>query len=61
LIDAPALTEKAVDGLLNVDTKAVYGLAQQHGLPDFKVAGAWRFLRADIAAWIDKQKPAGKI
>jgi excisionase family DNA binding protein len=57
LNDATALTVKDVADMLNVDRKTVYRLAQKRELPGFKVAGAWRFLRSDIVAWIDQQKP----
>jgi excisionase family DNA binding protein len=60
LNDAIALTIKDVADMLNVDRKTVYRLAQKHELPGFKVAGAWRFLRSDIVAWIDQQKPGGR-
>jgi len=55
--EAPALTVRDVATMLNVDTKTVYRLAQKRELPGFKVAGAWRFLRADIVDWINQQKP----
>jgi len=41
---------------LNVNEKTVYRLAQRKELPGFKVAGAWRFQRQDIDAWIQSQK-----
>ena len=34
----------------------VYRLAQRRELSGLKVAGAWRFQRADIDAWIEAQK-----
>jgi len=57
LTDTAALTVRDVADMLNVDPKTVYRLAQKHALPGFKVAGTWRFMRSDIIAWIDKQKP----
>jgi excisionase family DNA binding protein len=41
---------------LKVDEKTVYRLAQRRQLPGFKVAGTWRFKRADIDAWIEQRK-----
>ena len=51
-----AMTVREVAGYLNVNEKTVYRLAQRRQLPGFKVAGAWRFQRADIDAWIETQK-----
>ena len=56
--DLPALTVKEVAMLLRVDEKTVYRLAKKRALPGFKVAGAWRFKRDDIDAWIETQKAA---
>jgi excisionase family DNA binding protein len=55
----PALTVKEVASLLNVDEKTIYRLAQKGELPGFKVAGAWRFQRADIRSWIHARKGLG--
>jgi excisionase family DNA binding protein len=54
-----AMTVREVAGYLNVNEKTVYRLAQRRELPGFKVAGAWRFQRGDIDAWIEVQKNAG--
>jgi len=51
-----AMTVRDVAGYLNVDEKTVYRLAKRGELPGFKVAGAWRFKRADIEGWIENQK-----
>ena len=51
-----AMTVREVAGYLNVNEKTVYRLAQRRALPGFKVAGAWRFQRADLDAWIEAQK-----
>jgi excisionase family DNA binding protein len=56
MADTPALTVREVATLLRVDEKTVYRLAKRKDLPGFKVAGAWRFKRDDIDAWIEKQK-----
>ena len=52
----PAITVRDVAAYLNVDVKTVYRLAQRGELPGFKVAGSWRFRKADIDAWIERQK-----
>jgi excisionase family DNA binding protein len=51
-----AVTVRDVAAYLNVDAKTVYRLASRGELPGFKVAGTWRFKRADIDVWIDEQK-----
>ncbi len=51
-----AMTVRGVASYLNVDEKTVYRLAKRGELPGFKVAGAWRFKRSDLDAWIDLQK-----
>ncbi len=51
----PAMTVRDVAGSLAVDGKTIYRLAQQGKLPDFKVAGTWRFQLQDIQEWIDQQ------
>lgn len=58
----PAMTVRDVAARLNVDEKTIYRLAQRGDLPGFKVAGAWRFQRADLQRWIDQRKrhTAGK-
>jgi len=53
-----AMTVRDVADYLNVNEKTVYRLAQRRELPGFKVAGAWRFRRADIDKWIEFQKNA---
>lgn len=54
------MTVRDVAGYLNVDEKTVYRLAKRGELPGFKVAGSWRFKRADLDAWIDQQKQAAQ-
>ena len=54
------MTVRAVADHLNVNEKTVYRLAQRRELPGFKVVGAWRFRRADIDTWIERQKEAGE-
>ncbi len=56
----PALTVREVALLLQVDEKTVYRLTHKGVLPGFKVAGSWRFKRADMDAWVERQKTAVK-
>ena len=53
------LTVSEVSGLLKVAEKTVYTMAQQGGLPAFKVRGQWRFRRTDLEAWIDAKTRGG--
>lgn len=53
---APAMTVYEVARYLNVVERTIYRLAQKGELPGFKVAGVWRFQRADIQRWIDDRK-----
>jgi len=57
------MTVRDVAGFLNVDEKTIYRLAQKGELPGFKVAGAWRFQRADLQQWIDagKQQSGNRV
>lgn len=57
---APALTIQQVAERLNVNDRTVYRLVQAGKLPGFKVAGIWRFLEADIDAWIEQRKSESK-
>lgn len=56
MTEKAALTVRDVAGLLSVDSKTVYRLAQKGELPGFKVAGSWRFMSDDIESWIEAQK-----
>jgi excisionase family DNA binding protein len=51
-----ALSVKDVALLLNVTERTIYRLAQKNGLPGFKVAGTWRFMRRDLQVWVEEQK-----
>lgn len=53
-----AMTVRDLAEYLNVTEKTIYRLVQRGEIPGFKVAGAWRFQRADIDVWIDDQKRA---
>lgn len=55
------MTVRDVAAFLNVDEKTVYRLSQRGELPGFKVAGAWRFQRVDIQAWIEARKGPAEV
>jgi excisionase family DNA binding protein len=57
-MEPAAMSVREVAAFLAVDAKTIYRLAQRGRLPGFKVAGAWRFLRDDLAGWIEEQKQA---
>lgn len=58
-MDDEILTIRELAALLKIGEKTAYTMAQSGELPGFKVRDQWRFRRADIDAWIDKQvKPA---
>lgn len=50
------LTMREVAALLKIGEKTAYTMAQRAELPAFKVGGQWRFKRADLDRWIEKQK-----
>jgi excisionase family DNA binding protein len=54
------MTVRDVAAYLNVNEKTVYRLAQSGEIPGFKVAGAWRFQRADLDTWIGERKQEAK-
>ena len=51
-----AMTVRDVAKFLNVGNITVYRLVQSGELPGFKVAGSWRFQKADLERWIDERK-----
>lgn len=52
------LTLPEVAQLLKVAGKTIYTMAQRGEIPAFKVRGQWRFKRADLDQWIERQKTA---
>ena len=61
MVDDEILTLKEVATLLKVAEKTTYTMAQRGELPGFKVGGQWRFRRADIETWIDRQRHQAAI
>ena len=54
------ITIKEVAEYLKIKEQTVYALVAKGDIPGFKVGGSWRFDKADIDAWIEKQKQAQK-
>ena len=50
------MTLQEVAEYLKLAERTVYGYAQKGILPGIKIGSAWRFRRADIGAWIEKQR-----
>jgi excisionase family DNA binding protein len=50
--DTEVLTAEEAAELLRVSTKTVLTLARDGALPGTKVGRAWRFLRADLVAYV---------
>ena len=49
------LTLKQVAEFLKVTERTIYRLAAAKKIPAFKVGGTWRFSRAEINQWIQRQ------
>ncbi len=50
------MTIKEVAAYLKLTEKTAYRLTAEGKIPGFKVGGSWRFKKADIEQWIEKQK-----
>lgn len=53
------LTLKQVADFLKVTERTIYRLAAAKKIPAFKVGGTWRFSRAEINQWIQRQQEEG--
>ena len=53
--DGDILTLDEVAAFLKAGKRTVYRLAQNGGIPAFKLGGTWRFRRAELDAWIAAQ------
>jgi excisionase family DNA binding protein len=53
------MTLEEVAEHLRIGKRTTYGWAKSGKLPGFKVGGTWRFDRADIDTWVEKQKGKG--
>ncbi len=59
-MESDIITIKEVAEYLKIKEKTVYDLVAKGKIPGFKVGGAWRFDKADIGTWIEKQKQGQK-
>ena len=55
------LTIREVAALLKIGEKTAYTMVKAGELPGFKVRGQWRFRRADVDAWIERQLQEVKV
>ena len=54
------LTLKQVADFLKVTERTIYRLAAAKKIPAFRVGGTWRFSKAEINQWIQRQSERGK-
>lgn len=57
LLDRPLLLPTDVAKLLGIKRSTVYELARAGRIPSLRIGRAVRFLRADLEAWIQEQRP----
>lgn len=54
-IGTEILTIRELSAYLKVTERTIYRLSAARKIPSFKVGGAWRYSKADIDLWIQKQ------
>ena len=54
------LTLKQVADFLKVTERTIYRLAAAKKIPAFRGGGTWRFSKAEINQWIQRQSEGGK-
>lgn len=54
------LTLKQVADFLKVTERTIYRLAAAKKIPAFRVGGTWRFSKAEINQWIQRQSDGDK-
>ena len=54
------LTIEEMAAYLKAGKRTVYRLAADGKIPAFKVGGTWRFSKAEINQWIQRQSEGGK-
>jgi len=52
------LTTEEVLGCLKVNPRTIYRLIKTGELPAVRIGRQWRFSRADLDAWLDRQRTA---
>ncbi len=50
------LTLKELSGYLKIAEKTLYSYAQKGTVPGIKIGASWRFRKADIEKWLEKQR-----
>ena len=58
--DGEILTLREVADFLKVTERTIYRLAAARKIPAFKVGGVWRFSRAEIDGWIQRESKGAK-
>ena len=53
--DSAFLTTEEVLSCLKVNPRTIYRLIKSGELPAIRIGRQWRFRRADLDAWIDRQ------
>ena len=54
------LTTEEVLGCLKVNPRTIYRLIKTGELPAIRIGRQWRFRRADLNEWIDRQHTAAR-
>ena len=54
------LTLKQVADFMKVTERTIYRQAAAKKIPAFRVGGTWRFSKAEINQWIQRQSEGGK-
>jgi len=52
------LTTEEVIAFLRINTRTLYRLIRAGGFPAVRVGRQWRFRRADLEAWLRRDRPA---
>lgn len=55
-MDDDILTLKELAEYLKIAEKTLYLYAREGRIPAIKIGSAWRFRRADIAAWLEERR-----
>jgi excisionase family DNA binding protein len=51
------MTTREVLAYLRVTPRTVYRLIREGDLPAVRMGGRWRFRRADLDRWLERQRP----
>jgi excisionase family DNA binding protein len=53
---AELLTTRQLMEFLQLSRTKIWELVQQEGLPAFKIGGDYRYIRAEVLAWMEKYR-----